>query len=86
MKHWMFSCKKVSEKISASMETPLPSNQKVLIWMHLLMCRYCFRFYRQLHLMRHICQQDNPSQLNADMSLSPEAVKRIKKAIKDFDK
>ena len=42
--HWMFSCKDVSQLLSESMDRGLPFYQRILMRMHLLMCKYlsCF--------------------------------------------
>ena len=34
MKHWMFRCKDVSQKVSQSMDDPLPYYQRMAIRIH----------------------------------------------------
>ena len=57
MNHWMFRCKDVTEKISLSMDASLPLLQRMAIRFHLMMCRYCSRFHRQLTALREICSR-----------------------------
>jgi len=83
MKHWMFSCKDVSHKVSRSMDVPLPLHHHMAIRMHLLMCRYCARFYHQLHLLRKLSGHTD-ADLTDDTppeNLSPETKERIKKTL-----
>jgi hypothetical protein len=54
MNHWMFNCREVSEKVSRSMDEPLPLSQRLGIRLHLFMCRLCARNRRQLFLLRRI--------------------------------
>ena len=84
MKHWMFRCKDVSYKVSLSMDATLPLHERMAIWMHLLMCRYCFRFRKQLMILRKLSRVtvhdplDDPPQV----SLSMESRARIKKRLR----
>ncbi|MCP3952507.1 MAG: zf-HC2 domain-containing protein [Desulfobacterales bacterium] len=85
--HWMFRCKDVSQKVSLSMDAPLPWHQRLAVEVHLLMCRYCARFSRQLQLLRQCSQQvdtDSPESAPA-AGLSSECKKRIKKAMHACD-
>lgn len=55
--------------------------------MHLMMCRLCSGFARQVRLLRHAARE-NPERLGPDRSspqarLSDEARKRIKAALHD---
>ena len=83
MKHWMFCCRDVSQKISESMDRTLPLHHRMFIRIHILMCKYCARFRRQLLLLREAAQKMDlsPEALEAAVGLSPEARERMKKAI-----
>jgi hypothetical protein len=78
MKHWMLPCKEVSEKLSAHMDTPLPFTDRLKVRMHLLLCKYCLRFYRQLQLMRKICKINEIPKTDSDITLSSQAKARMK--------
>ncbi len=81
MKYWMFQCKEVSKKVSESLDTPLPVGQRVQVWIHLLMCKYCMRLYRQLRMLRRYCKLEEMPETDLDIKLSPQAKKRIKDAL-----
>jgi len=80
MNHWMFRCKDVSEKISLSMDVSLPVHQRMAIRFHLMMCRYCSRFHRQLKLLRKICARidSDPMPEFDPPGLSQDAKDRLK--------
>ena len=82
MKHWMFSCQRVSEKISASLDRNLPLHHRMMIRFHGMMCTHCANFQRQLGLMRKACRCENSSGEN-EPGLSEQARERIAKAMKD---
>jgi hypothetical protein len=86
MKHWMFQCKDVSQKVSQSMDDPLPYYQRMAIRIHLLMCRYCSLFRRQLIMLRimslHV-DSDQPS-TETTSKLSQETKRRIKKKLRSL--
>jgi len=87
MNHWMFRCKDVSQKVSLAMDAPLPWHQRLAVAVHLMMCRYCARFRRQLLLLRKISNQvdtDTPESAPA-AGLSGECKERIKEAIHACD-
>ena len=84
MKHWMFNCRKVSQMVSEFLDRKLPLHQRAMIKTHLMMCRYCFRFKKQLDLIRLICRKDTmpPDDRDSPVTLTTEACERIKSKIK----
>ena len=48
----MLSCKDVTRLISESMDHSLPFGKRVGVRLHLLICRFCARYERQLLLIR----------------------------------
>jgi len=83
MIHWMFNCKEVAEKVSRSLDAALPIHHRMMITIHLLMCKYCNRFRKQLMSLRRAVRleelsEDVPSQPDF---LSKAARERIKKAV-----
>ena len=83
MKHWMFCCKDVSQKISESMDRTLPLHHRMFIRIHILMCKYCLRFRRQLLMLRETARKIDlsPEAVDSALGLSQEAQDRMKKAI-----
>jgi hypothetical protein len=84
MSHWMFNCKEVSRRVSESMDHNLPLYQRMPIWMHLLMCKYCKRFRRQIVMLRELCRSHRLDEnfLDLAVNLSPDARERIRQALK----
>jgi len=80
----MFNCKEVSRRVSESMDHRLPLYQRMLIRMHLLMCKYCTRFRRQLLLMREYSRSPQMAEdfLDPTVVLPPDARERIRQALK----
>lgn len=48
----MLSCRDVTRLISLSMDRSLPLGNQIGVRIHLLLCRFCARYERQLHLIR----------------------------------
>ncbi len=86
MSHWMFDCKKVSMMVSESMDRKLPIHHRLLIATHLLMCKYCNRFKKQLQILRHAVGLEDIHEevLDRFPSLSKETREQIKQAMRDF--
>ena len=86
MNHWMFSCQEVSQKISQSMDVPLPFHHRMAIRIHLWMCRYCVRFRRQLILLRKMSRYEDRDQsfIETTEKLSKETKARMKKMLHSF--
>ncbi len=66
------------------MDVPLPVHQSIAIWVHLMMCRYCYRFKKQLMMLRKMSRKTDgsPPHVPPNDTLSPETKERIKKRLK----
>jgi len=53
----MLSCKDVTRLISESMDHSLPLGKRIGVRFHLLICRFCERYERQLLLIRETVKQ-----------------------------
>jgi hypothetical protein len=84
MGHWMFSCKGVSQRVCESMDRRLPIHQRLMIFMHLAMCRFCRRYCRQVNCLRDIARDPRLQEAGMDdsASLSPETCERLKKTLR----
>lgn len=81
----MLSCKDTTQLISQSMDASLPVGKRIAVRIHLLVCIFCSRYKRQLHLIRATLRllsaaDDHPEGL-ASEKLSAEARDRIKKSL-----
>ena len=84
MNHWMFRCKDVSRKVSLSMDTSLPLHHRLAVRFHLMMCRYCARFQRQIMKLRTLSRAidtEAPASGDPTVKLSEDARMRIKNAL-----
>ena len=78
----MPSCKDVTRLISESMDHSLPFGKRVGVRLHLLICRFCARYERQLLLIRETVRRlaaiDDACGALAGEPLSEEAKERIR--------
>ena len=86
MSHWMFNCKEVSKRVSESMDRKFPLHHRILMTVHLFMCRYCNRFKKQLLILRNAvgCEDIHEEDFGRSPSLSKETHERIKQAMRDL--
>ena len=79
----MFNCKEVSKKVSESLDRILPLHERMMITIHLWMCKYCNRFKNKLLILRNAVRQQELPAEDSDVasSLSEETRERIKQAM-----
>jgi hypothetical protein len=80
----MLSCREVTQLVSESLDRELSLRQRVSTKTHLMMCRLCSRYNKQLAGLReafrlHAMREDDPDIYPA--SLPSEARERIKQAL-----
>ncbi len=85
MNHWMFNCKEVTRMVSESLDRELPFYQRIGIRMHLLMCKLCSRYRRQLLLLRETIRLQAASSEDTESAivLPPGTRERIKRSIRN---
>jgi len=78
----MLSCKDVTRLLSESMDRSLPLGKRIGVRMHLLICRFCARYERQLLLIRETVRRISATEGGpagaAGETLSEEARERIR--------
>ena len=81
----MFNCKSVSEKVSLAMDQTLPFRERLMIMLHMWMCKYCRRFKEQMLTMRKALRLEEIPEEEAGLSISlPSRVReQIKKELTD---
>ncbi|HEX9205576.1 MAG TPA: hypothetical protein VF853_06580 [Candidatus Deferrimicrobiaceae bacterium] len=81
----MLSCKDVTHLVSESMDRTLPLGKRVGVRLHLLVCRFCERYRRQLLLLRetarHLALEGETPGEPLPESLSPEARDKIRRSL-----
>ena len=83
MRHWMFSCKKITSMISESMDRDQSLYKRMGIRFHLMMCALCRRYRKQLLFIRSVLQQSDGVEDIFCQSLPSDARKRIEEKIND---
>ena len=79
----LLECRDISKLITRSMDEPLTLGQKLRLRWHLLICKYCRRFQRQLFWIQNVLQRrlEMTSEEIKEVHLSNEAKERIKRAL-----
>lgn len=80
----MLSCKDVTKLLSESMDRSLPLGKRIGVRLHLIICKWCARYERQLLLIREAVRRlaamlEAPGESSGE-TLSEEAKERIKKS------
>jgi hypothetical protein len=83
----MLSCKEVSHLVSQSLDRKLPLWQRIQVRLHLLMCRFCSRFRKQVLFLKdaahhYLLAVEADTAEVARPGLSPEARDRMKRSLK----
>ena len=81
----MLSCKEVTRLISESLDRELSLGQRIGLRMHLLMCKFCSRYKKQLQFIRDAIRlysvKIEEEQFFPSLSLSKEARLRLKNSL-----
>ncbi len=80
----MITCEEASRLISESMDHNLPFWEKLNLKTHLMLCKVCPTYMRQLHLLRRLVNEwaANANTFLSDQSLSRESKNKIKLHLK----
>ena len=72
-------CREASRAQSEALDRPLPLTKRVGVWLHLLICKWCRRYGRQIRFLR-AAAHEHPEDLTeaVPQKLSPEARERMK--------
>jgi hypothetical protein len=74
--NWMPTCKETSRLASRAMDQNLPLADRLVLRMHLAICKNCARFNAQVHEMRRLFRMETAADDGAP-GLAPEARQRI---------
>ena len=80
---WMFNCHEVNRMVSAGMDTELPLMQRMMIRLHLMMCRSCTQARNQLLSLRDYGRflESDAAALENLVHLAPESRQRLKSSL-----
>lgn len=73
------TCKEVTRLASDAMERKLPLRQWAAMKLHFMICAWCLRYFKQLHLMQEIARPHAESP--PPSRLSSEARARLKQKL-----
>ena len=81
----MLSCKDVTRLISESMDRSLPLGKRIGVRVHLLICKFCARYERQLHQIREtarhlVATEESPGEPYGE-TLSEKAREHIRRSL-----
>jgi len=79
----MLSCHDVTQLLSESMDRSLPIGKRIGVRLHLLMCKFCARYERQLLLIRETARRLVATVEAPGETLSEEAKERIRKSLQN---
>ena len=67
----MLNCREVSERVSDFLDATLPLSVRLQMRLHLLMCRMCREYVRQMALvvstLRRLPRDEPPAELKAEL-------------------
>lgn len=69
---WLKNCKETSELVTQSLDRGLKWRERLGMRLHLMICRNCARFEKQMHLIRAWLRREDE---NADAAGLSEAAK-----------
>jgi Putative zinc-finger len=82
----MLSCKDAAALVSESLDRRLPLGQRIALRMHLIFCRFCRRFSRQVLFLKEVAGRVKKGKAGEESpvsdSLSAEAKEKIEQALK----
>jgi len=82
----MLSCKDVSQLASKSLDTRLTWRERIGMRLHLLLCKLCRRYVRNLHLLHGMLAEARQADLEPlpfAVKMSDEGRQRIRRALDD---
>ena len=81
----MMSCREATRLLSEAQDRPLPWRRRLGLRLHLLMCRLCARYARQLRFLRRALRRlpEEADRALPGARLSPEARRRILRALQE---
>jgi hypothetical protein len=78
------NCREAVRAQSEALDHPLPLSRRLGLWLHLLICKWCRRYGKQIGFLRDTAQEHPEQFAEAEpQKLSPEARERIKQRLQD---
>ncbi len=75
-------CREASRAQSEGLDHPLPLTKRLGLWMHLLICKWCRRYGKQIRFLREAAHEHHEELAEAKpQKLSDDARERIKQRL-----
>ena len=74
----MLSCKEISQLASESFDRALTFQERLSLRFHLLACKFCSRYVRQLKFLKRACAHVDEDHSGGDAGLTEGARERIR--------
>jgi len=76
------NCREVSRLQSEALDHSLSAPKRAGVRMHLLLCRWCRRYGKQVRFLRETVRE-HPDEAIEGQTLSPEARERLKQSLRE---
>jgi predicted anti-sigma-YlaC factor YlaD len=76
------SCRAAARLQSEAMDHPLRLRQRLGLRLHLMLCRWCRRYGRQIGFLRRLAREQEPHEVTPPQVLRPEARERMKQRLR----
>ena len=77
-------CREASRAQSEALDHPLSPARRLGVWLHLLICKWCRRYGRQIRFLRLAAHEHHDELMEAvPQKLSPEVRERIKSRLQE---
>ena len=80
----MRTCKQVAARLSQGLEEPLPLGERMTLRLHMMMCKYCSRYFDQIRALRELAKGYESTEMDPqgkNQRLSPQARERLAQAM-----
>ena len=80
----MRTCKEVAARLSQGLEEPIPMGERMTLRFHMMMCKYCARYFDQIRDLRELAKGYDACEMEPqgeDQRLSAEARERISQIV-----
>ena len=87
MGKWMLNCKEAAQIVSECLDREVPLHQRLLLRIHLFMCKLCSRNMSQMLFLREAMrfQASQSERVDPSVRLSPDARERIKGGLRQIE-
>ena len=75
------TCRRATERLSRSLDAPMPVVEKIRLEGHMLLCGHCRRFRRQIVILDALCRDSDDRAAGEETAMPAAARQRIVAAL-----